>query len=163
MLNEAYAEQIARDWNATSDPFAGYVTRFEVSEPFVERFERRVVGGRQHEELWVPAEQLPEFNVHIVGTITVTGAFFGSSFRGSVPGGGAFAGLDARGQLAALERLGERPRELSACVANHAPEVFLHFPFWAESGVPEALLDAITKAWAALHPSIPLGPSRSKA
>lgn len=34
-----------------------------------------VVGGREHEELWVPAEDLGEFNRHIVGAIEVVAEF----------------------------------------------------------------------------------------
>ena len=37
VLTEAYAIQIARDWNVkdTASGFAGYVTRFEVEEAFL--------------------------------------------------------------------------------------------------------------------------------
>ncbi len=54
-----YAEQIARDWNATTAPYAGFVTRFEVDQKYAENFEIHTVGGRIHQELWVPAEELP--------------------------------------------------------------------------------------------------------
>jgi hypothetical protein len=37
------------------------------------------VGGAAHEELWVPAEELPEFNRHIIGKIEVVSAFHGES------------------------------------------------------------------------------------
>jgi hypothetical protein len=33
------------------------------------------VGGREHTELWIPAEELEEFNQHIVGKIEVTQRF----------------------------------------------------------------------------------------
>ncbi len=70
VTNEAYAEQIARDWNAASGD-CGYVTRFEISREFAARYPRKVVGGKQHEELWVPAEELEELNAHIIGKIEV--------------------------------------------------------------------------------------------
>ena len=74
VLNEAYAIQIARDWNARyNTPPVGYVTRFEVVSSYVTRFEVRVVGSSRHEELWVPADELDEFNRHIVGPIQVIG------------------------------------------------------------------------------------------
>ena len=44
LLNFRYAEQIAHDWNAKSHSFAGYVTRFEVEDDYVSRFDRRAVG-----------------------------------------------------------------------------------------------------------------------
>jgi hypothetical protein len=70
VLNEKYAAQIARDWNVPASG-AGYVTRFQVASAFLERYEPQVVGGSEHRELWVPAEELPEFNRHIVGLIEV--------------------------------------------------------------------------------------------
>jgi hypothetical protein len=74
VLNEGYAVQIARDWNVPASG-AGFVTRVEVNADFVERYPRKIVGGREHEELWVPAEELPEFNRNIVGPITVVAEF----------------------------------------------------------------------------------------
>ena len=74
MTNEEYAAQIARDWNTKDEAsgFVGFVTRFSVSSDYVSGFERKVVGGTLHEELWIPAEKLDEFNRHIVGKIEVT-------------------------------------------------------------------------------------------
>ena len=74
VLNEGYAIQIARDWNVPASG-SGYVTRFEIDSAFVARYPKKIVGGREHEELWVPAEDLDEFNRHIVGVIEVTRAF----------------------------------------------------------------------------------------
>ncbi len=69
VLSAEYAEQIARDWNARSDTRAGYATTFDIEDAFASRFERHLVGSRAHEELWVPSEELEEFNRHIVGLI----------------------------------------------------------------------------------------------
>jgi hypothetical protein len=74
VLNEEYAAQIARDWNVR-DSGAGYVTRFEVDAEFVRRYPVQTVGGRMHTELWVPAEDLDEFNRHISGSIEVVAEF----------------------------------------------------------------------------------------
>ncbi|WP_009963482.1 TIGR02452 family protein [Verrucomicrobium spinosum] len=70
VLNEVYAAQIARDWNVAASG-SGHVLKFEIDAVYISRFDRQVVGGSQHEELWVPAEELEEFNDHIVGTIEV--------------------------------------------------------------------------------------------
>ncbi|MCV9960503.1 ADP-ribosylation/crystallin J1 [Pararhizobium sp. BT-229] len=75
VTNEGYAAQIARDWNTKTGSRHGYVTRFEVNANYVAGFDRKVVGGREHEELWVPAEELEEFNRNIVGSIMVTQQF----------------------------------------------------------------------------------------
>ncbi|MEW4567712.1 hypothetical protein AB1L88_07575 [Tautonia sp. JC769] len=74
VLNEDYARQIAERWNVR-DNGAGFVLRFEVDAGFLARYPARVVGGRLHEELWIPAEDLEEFNRHLVGPIEVIAAF----------------------------------------------------------------------------------------
>jgi hypothetical protein len=83
VLNLEYAEQIARDWN-TSDAnsgFCGFVTQFEVPDPFVADFPVRVVGAAHHKELWVPAERLTDLNRHLTGPIRVIRAFYGPRCR----------------------------------------------------------------------------------
>jgi hypothetical protein len=82
VLNFDYAEQIARDWNATTAPYAGFVTRFEVDQRYAVDFEIHTVGGEIHQELWVPAEELPEFNRHIKGKIEVVAAYYDDKFNG---------------------------------------------------------------------------------
>lgn len=74
VMNEAYAIQIARDWNVPASG-SGYVTRFDVRKDYVARFEVQNVGSPIHDELWVPAEELEEFNDNIVGAIEVTQTF----------------------------------------------------------------------------------------
>ena len=73
VLNEQYAAEIAGKWN-TKDPasgFKGYVTRFEVDDGFLSRYEVQTVGRSYHQEYWIPAGELTEFNRHIVGKIEV--------------------------------------------------------------------------------------------
>ncbi|MFE7562846.1 ADP-ribosylation/crystallin J1 [Kitasatospora sp. NPDC057500] len=74
VLNEDYAIRIARDWNVPASG-VGYVTRFEVDTAFLARYPVRQAGGRTILELWVPAEELPEFNRHLVGRIEVVHEF----------------------------------------------------------------------------------------
>ena len=76
VLNEEYATQIARDWNAkyNADKI-GYVTKFEVRQEFLDNYEIKVVGGAVHQEYWIPAEDLGEFNLNIVGKIEVISEF----------------------------------------------------------------------------------------
>jgi hypothetical protein len=76
VLNEEYATQIARDWNAKhSKSGQGFVTRFRVREEFLSRYEVQTVGGSVHQEYWIPAADLPEFNRNIVGTIEIISEF----------------------------------------------------------------------------------------
>lgn len=84
VLNQAYAEQIARDWN-TKDAASGYiglVTAFDVDENYLAQFEEQIVGGSQHRELWIPAEELENFNAHIIGEIRLVAAFYGEKYLG---------------------------------------------------------------------------------
>jgi ADP-ribosylglycohydrolase len=74
VLNQDYAAQIARDWNARGAGL-GYVTRFQVHAAFLERYPVQVVGNTTHAEYWIPAEELAEFNANIVGPIEVIAEF----------------------------------------------------------------------------------------
>jgi hypothetical protein len=74
VLTEEYAVKIARDWNVPASG-SGYVTRFRISRAFLSRYEVKEAGGRQHQEYWIPAQDLPEFNRSIVGNIEVVGEF----------------------------------------------------------------------------------------
>ncbi len=56
---------------------AGYVTKFDVDKAFLDKYERQVVGGSEHEEYWIPAEDLAEFNSRIVGLIEVIAEYHG--------------------------------------------------------------------------------------
>ena len=70
VLNEEYATKIARDWNVKASG-VGYVTRFEVEKPFLNRYDVQQAGGQTILEYWIPAEDLEDFNRHIVGSIEV--------------------------------------------------------------------------------------------
>ena len=74
VLNREYASQIAKRWNVTESG-QGYVTAFEIDADYVSKFDPQQVGGKEHLELWVPAEELEEFNSHIVGRIRVVSSF----------------------------------------------------------------------------------------
>ena len=74
VLSEAYARQIARDWNV-KESGSGFVTRFRVRREFAERYEVRTVGTREHQELWIPAEDLEALNANLVGDIELIASF----------------------------------------------------------------------------------------
>ena len=74
VTNEAYATQIARDWNVKASG-AGFVTRFNVDAYDLSRYRVEKVGGAIHTEYWIPAEDLSEFNRNIHGIIEVIAEF----------------------------------------------------------------------------------------
>lgn len=77
VLNQRYAEEIARDWNTkdAASGYVGYVTRFAVQSEVVARYPVQTVGAAHHQELWVSAEELAAFNEAIVGLIEVVATF----------------------------------------------------------------------------------------
>jgi hypothetical protein len=81
VLNEAYAVQIARDWNTkdAASGYVGHVTRFRVPTSYLARYPVQTVGARMHQELWIPAEELDDFNAHLAGRIEVIATFRGES------------------------------------------------------------------------------------
>ncbi len=86
-LDREYAEQTARDWS-TKDKLAGYagfVIQFEIDSAYAQRFNVHVVGSRNaHRELYVRAEELEEFNNHLIGKITVLSVYYGKQFSGEI-------------------------------------------------------------------------------
>lgn len=77
VLSFSYAEKIARDWNSVRDNhgFEGFVVEFEIDDAFVSRYPVQIAGGAECEELWVPAEELEDFNRHISGLIDVVATY----------------------------------------------------------------------------------------
>ena len=51
------------------------MTRFEVERDYLDRYEVQQAGGQTILEYWIPAEDLDEFNAHIVGLIEVIAEF----------------------------------------------------------------------------------------
>ena len=71
VMNEEYATQITKKRNVSSYG-AGYVLKFNIDADYISKFDVKTVGGEIHKELWVPSEELEEFNSNIVGHIQVT-------------------------------------------------------------------------------------------
>lgn len=74
VLSEEYASRIARDWNVKASG-VGYVTRFGVDKPYLDGYEVQQAGGRTILEYWIPAEDLDEFNRHIIGLIEIVAEY----------------------------------------------------------------------------------------
>jgi len=160
VLNQLYAATIARDWNAQSPSQAGYVTRFDVADSFASQFPRQIVGGREHEELWVPAERMGELNDGLIGSIRLVDAFFGSRFRGITD---LETGEELRRLIAALAI---NENALLSAIDSSRSAVFLSYPYWATLSADrykfelplELVLRSIKEAWQRLSPDTPLHP-----
>jgi hypothetical protein len=83
VLNQAYAEQIAKEWNTEEEfsGYVGYVTAFDLPTAYLEQFPIQNVGGEIHNELWIPTEELANFNQRIVGSIRVVNQFVGIKYK----------------------------------------------------------------------------------
>jgi hypothetical protein len=126
VLVQEYAEQIARQWNTKDrrSGFAGFVTRFELDAAYAAHFEEHVVGASIHRELWVPAEELDEFNDHIAQPIAMIAAYYGPDYEGPIPQQGLLQGLDACEQVVALDRIAASG-DLADVIAGRATELRL--------------------------------------
>ena len=162
VLQLAYARQTASDWNAKSGQSAGYVTQFKVEDQYISQFEKHTVGGSQHQELWIPAEELEEFNRHITGQIKVVEAHFGDGFQGFVPETFGLQGKIAVEQLTLLANsyLYKRMDFYLEIRRNHKA-IFLNYLFWQKyefknQGLKEKVLQTIKEAWLTSFPKIPL-------
>ena len=51
------------------------MTRFQVRKQFLDNYEVKTVGSSIHQEYWIPAADLVEFNRNIVGQIEVIAKF----------------------------------------------------------------------------------------
>ena len=157
-----YARQTASDWNAKNGQFAGYITQFKVEDEYVDKFEEHTVGGSQYQELWVPAEEVEEFNRHITGPIKVLEAHFGDAFKGFIPEAFGLQGKDAVAQFTLLANsfIYKRMDFYLEIRRNHKA-VFLNYPFWQKyefknQGLKGKVLQAIKEAWLTSFPKIPL-------
>lgn len=68
VTNEEYACKIAKDWNAKHEGI-GYVLEFYVKADFLKKYPVQTVGSSMHQEYWIPAEDLDDFNAAIKGKI----------------------------------------------------------------------------------------------
>ncbi|WP_374460512.1 ADP-ribosylation/crystallin J1 [Chryseobacterium taeanense] len=82
VLNEDYASEIAEKWNTRDEAgnYLGFVTRFDVKEDFLNKYPSQNVGAKNHNELWIPSEELGVFNQAIVGNIEIIKVFIGKDF-----------------------------------------------------------------------------------
>ena len=144
------------------------MTRFEVDDAYATRFERRIVGSQEHEELWVPAEELAEFNEHIVGSIQIVEAHFGEGHIGLAPDSFGLKGKTAHDQFVALARtLPESGFDVVCEIAANHVAVFLNFCFWElddfgsdgiDAGEHDRILGVLKELWSqGQRSAFPLG------
>jgi hypothetical protein len=70
VMNVEYARQITKEWNLPAYG-VGYVLEFDVDNDYLSKYNVENVGGDIHNELWIPSEDLEEFNRNIIGKIRI--------------------------------------------------------------------------------------------
>jgi hypothetical protein len=131
VLNQEYAAEIAEKWNAVGETKSGYVTRFKIDDNYGSRFEPKIVGTSRHQELWIPAEELAEFNKHIEDPIEIVSAYFGSDFQGYIPEKFGLRGKNARAQFVAFAKtLHYSLMDFYLEISTNNTMAFLNYAFW---------------------------------
>jgi predicted GIY-YIG superfamily endonuclease len=75
VTSEEYANKIARDWNVKASG-SGHVLEFYVKKSFLDNYPIQTVGGNSHQEYWIPAEELEDFNAALLGKIWKTKSYY---------------------------------------------------------------------------------------
>lgn len=166
--NKKYADQIANQWN-TKDKhsgFVGFITEWDISEAYISRYDRQVVGAAIHEEIWIPAEELDDFNQEIKGPIRLIDAFYGEKYTGTISSISEFIGNNAIEHFLFFKlMLDLSESDLSVHVIRNWQVVLFNFRHWSKTGhndlgvsVKEKLrlLSTIVKVWRGFKADIPL-------
>ena len=74
VTNEESAKEISIQWNVPASG-VGFVTRFSGKKSFMDRYENHQVGGENHTEWRISAEDLDERNDNIMGLIEIIGEY----------------------------------------------------------------------------------------
>lgn len=153
VLNFEYARQIATRWNLDDEfsGYAGFVTEFEIDDVYVGKFEVQNVGADLHNELWVPAEELVNFNAHIQGYVQVSGAYYGAKYQGETENSERLKGLNAAEQFAKIEQLVQE-EPLENLLKTDAIPVQINFAWWRQTYPDSKILDQLMNAWKKAFP-----------
>ncbi len=157
VLNYEYAAQIAQRWN-TVDEFSGYVgfiTEFEVEDSFIEKYEVKNVGGKIHNEYWIPAEELAAMNEAIVGEIQITGSYYGPKYQGVVSETSLFAGQNAVEQA---EIIAKNPDGIIQSIKTEKAIMLANLSFWELRSLTLAI---VKDSWKESFPTLSLQRSES--
>ena len=171
VLNRAYAEQIASEWNTgdKASGFAGFVTQFSLDADYLARFEEHVVGNSVHRELWVPAEDLEDFNQQIQGKIALVEAFYGERYVGVKHW---YLDLHADEMLALFcDTAATSGMDFDSEVRMNRHAIQLNFNYWVLKDYRDRLPDEtkrdvlvkLVDAWSKRYPETPLLGSESLA
>jgi len=168
VINADYARQIARDWNTrdANSGFAGFVAEFAFDNAYIAKFAPHVAGASQHQECWIPSEELSAFNKSITGRIRMQEGFFGAGFIGHVPDAYGLKGKDATTQLSTLAKTWHYSTSDVVCETSaNRKSVYLNCLFSAHHDFSESdvsrqqrgdFISNLKKLWEFNHVEVPL-------
>lgn len=161
VLNFEYAKEIAIKWNVDdqSSDYSGFVTEFEVNKEYIDKFEIQNVGDKQHNELWIPSEELEDFNRNIVNSIEVSYKKFGKKYYGIINHTKNLNGLNFSEQFDKLKSIVLNKTfidELVEIVKVEKVAIYVNFGFWFAYDIDDEVLPIIADIWNKLNPNIKL-------
>lgn len=155
-MNYDYAAQIARRWN-TEDEFSGnvgFVTEFELADEFISKYEVRNVGGKEHNEYWIPSEELMEMNKSIIGSIQITGSYYGSGYKGILAETVLFKNMTVEEQ--ALEVV-KNSGEIIDSIATEKAVILANISYWELNAlIPKEIIFKVKESWVRNVPEVSL-------
>ena len=158
VLNSPYATEIAEKWNAkdAASDYVGFVTKFELPTTYLKQFEVQNVGGSIHNELWIPSDQLADFNAHIIGTIHVESVFYGPQYKGMTTTGNRLKEMTVDEQWAYLLSIAEDSLLLTTIIKEDWLALLVNFSYFNEIKTDSFLFSQIRYYWHQLHPNLKL-------
>jgi hypothetical protein len=154
VTNFAYAEQITREWNVVSNgDHCGFVTEFDIDQDHLLQYQEQNVGGKIHNEYWIPAEELETFNNKIVGDIRVVASRYSKEYIGVNITEGLMANKNISEQLAYLETILHDLDKVKAVFKEAEYTILTNLSFWQQFSQDKALVvNRLIEIWSEFRP-----------
>lgn len=148
VLNKSYAKEIAL-WNVKDKDsgYVGFITEFDVEDSYIEKYDVHCVGNETHLELWIPAEELHNFNKNIINQIKIVDVYYGDDYKGLPPRGvSGFKETDIYKQIELLQNIIKYNEfDFYGTVLVEWELLNLNLLFWKSLGVDSYLINKIVE------------------
>ncbi|MFR6100461.1 hypothetical protein [Longibaculum muris] len=148
VLNKSYAKEIAF-WNVKDKDsgYVGFITEFDVEDSYIEKYDVHCVGNETHLELWIPAEELHNFNKNIINQIKIVDVYYGDDYKGLLPRGvSGFKETEVYKQIELLQNIIKYNEfDFYGTVLVEWELLNLNLLFWKSLGVDSYLINKIVE------------------
>ncbi|WP_270639579.1 hypothetical protein [Longibaculum muris] len=148
VLNKSYAKKIAF-WNVKDKDsgYVGFITEFDVEDSYIEKYDVHCVGNEMHLELWIPAEDLHNFNKNIINQIKIVDVYYGDNYKGLLPRGvSGFKETEVYKQIELLQNIIKYNEfDFYGTVLVEWELLNLNLLFWKSLGVDSYLINKIVE------------------